>query len=990
MREQKLKVWVSLEGLPLEAWSESTLFTIGSRWGRVIQIDSDSVERKRLDKARLLLEVKCLSRIPPQIAVKLNGELYFLKVSSAAFKDELRWIDGSRPTSAMKNSPGGDDGELRKLWRGKESVEILESSENGDNSLTEFKTCGVGGTSAECVGLGAVGLSREEKLLELDIDDGHSGLKEFPENLQKVGESFSTDQPFKEQLYEVQVDGGADSNMSSSHSVHIEPILDPVSGLQVGFSPSEIKGSKRGQEVERREDRYEVQGGKEDVGKLNQLGDLRLAEAEASLEDFKCALINVYGPHDVGERSQMFDNLSKCIFDLQVPVIVGGDFNVVRTKEEKIGSILPKSISDHNPVCLSMVSSSWGPRPFKWFNFLADDKDYVHCVEKVCSESSGVGIGNILRNCKRVSKDWVSNFAGESKARIKEVEELCEGIERRIAAGIAVPSSVSELKEARGKLWALIRREERQWIQKSRIKWAVEGDRNTKFFHLTASIRRRNNFIGTIQVGDDVFTNPGSIRKVIGEHFKKMFNGSKAIPLKSFDCEMGHISSEEVARLEREFSEKEIWEALSALDSSKAPGPDGFNMGFLKRFWSSLKVESLNFFGSFFKGEMSDLSFNQSFVVLIPKRSNPVLIEDYRPISLVGCVYKLLSKVLAVRLREVMDRVIGVQQFAFCPGRQILDCSLIANEVIDHHKRKKLEGVIFKADFYKAYDTVDWGFLLFILKKLGFGSRWCQWIYSCISSASVSILVNGSPTVPFAIGRGLRQGCPLSPLLFNLVAEALSALLRKAIRLGFFSGFHIGQKAVEISHLQFADDLIVFCEASMTKIKNIVRILRGFEIAAGLKLNLSKTSLLGVNVDENALNSWAEAIKCKSEKLPSKYLGLPLGSSKNSTTLWEPVIDKFRKKCAGWKIGTLSFGGRITLIKSVLSSLPIYFLSLFKIPKTVNLTISKLIARFLWGSVDNKAIHWVRWEVLCSPSECGGLGLVDFEVKNRALLNKWL
>ncbi|KAK8652909.1 hypothetical protein V6N13_126932 [Hibiscus sabdariffa] len=656
---EKLKVWVSLEGLPLEAWSESTLLAIGSRWGRVIQIDSDSVERKRLDKARLLLGVKCLSRIPPQIAVMLNGELYFLKVSCAAFEDEHRWIDGSRPTSAMKISPGEDDGELRKLWRGKETVEILESSENGDNSLTEFKTCGVGGTSAECVGLGAVGLSREEKHLELDIADGHSGLKEFPENLHKVGESFSTDQSNEEQLYEVQVDGGADSNMSSSHSVHIEPILDPVSGLysikprlftrskrnnmvemcstfinrsrRVGFSPSEIKGSKKGQEVESREDRYEVQGGKEDVGKLNHLGDMRMAVAKASLEvceklglffnekretilnrpmfvswnirglgrwekkavvknvmkklrvcvmfiqesklrlvnsktvrqisgsmnkynfsfiasegaagglislwdpdffkcesvlgsknyivligtlakqDFKCALINVYGPHDVGERSQMFDNLRKCIFDLQVPVIIGGDFNVVRTKEEKIGvsfhkkamrefsgfietmslvdiplvggrftwsnfredpsfsrldrflisaevlmlwsdviqSILPKSISNHNPVCLSMVSSSWGPRPFKWFNFLADDKDYVHRVEKVCSESYGAGIGNILRNCKRVSKDWVSNFAGESKARIKEVEELCEVLERRIADGIVVPSSVSELKEAR-------------------------------------------------------------------------------------------------------------------------------------------------------------------------------------------------------------------------------------------------------------------------------------------------------------------------------------------------------------------------------------------------------------------------------------------------------------------------------------------------------------------------------------------------------------
>ncbi|KAL4273570.1 hypothetical protein GQ457_13G017910 [Hibiscus cannabinus] len=310
-------------------------------------------------------------------------------------------------------------------------------------------------------------------------------------------------------------------------------------------------------------------------------------------------------------------------------------------------------------------------------------------------------------------------------------------LEQKLAGGNAECTTVANLKEARGKLWALFKREEREWIQKSRLKWSIEGDRNTKFFHLDASNRRRSNFTGSIQVGDDLVTSPGAIREAIGEHFKKMYNGSRAIPLKSFDCELGHISAVEAERLEREFSEKEIWEALSALDASKAPGPDGFNMGFLKKFWYSLKVDILNFFGSFFKGEIVDLSFNQSFVVLIPKKNNPVLIEDYRPISLVRCIYKLLSKVLAMRLREVMDGVIGEQQFAFCPGRQILDCSLIANE------------------------------------------------------AALS----------------------LSPLLFNLVAEALSALLRKASSLGFFSGFSISQSAIGISHLQFADDLIIFCGA---------------------------------------------------------------------------------------------------------------------------------------------------------------------------------
>ncbi|KAL4312751.1 hypothetical protein GQ457_01G025880 [Hibiscus cannabinus] len=596
----------------------------------------------------------------------------------------------------------------------------------------------------------------------------------------------------------------------------------------------------------------------------------------------------------------------------------------------------------------------------------------------------------VLNGCKKFSKEWVSNHAGETKTRIREVERQCVEFEHKLATGNTDLSIITNLKEARGELWALLRREEREWIQKSRLKWAAEGDRNTKFFHLAASARRRNNFIGSLQVGNKTHNSPSKIKEEVGEYFRNFYNDSRAIPLKSFDCELSQISGVEAERLEREFSEQEIWFALSAMDSNKAPGPDGFNIGFLKKFWPNLKIEIMNFFRCFFKGEGVDWSFNQSFVVLIPKKVNPVRIEDFRPISLVGCIYKLVAKVLALRLKEVMEGIIGEQQFAFCPGRQILDCSLIANEVIEHHKRKKLEGVIFKADFFKAYDTIDWGFLMFIMKKMGFRSVWCQWIYSCISSANVSILVNGSPTIPFTIGRGLRQGCPLSPMLFNLVAEALSALLRKATVLGFFNGFSIGQPALEVSHLQFADDLIIFCGPSKTQIINIVRIFKGFEIAGGLKLNLSKTSLMGINVDEQVLNTWANFIHCKGEKLPCQYLGLPLGSSKNSATLWEPIMERLKKKCAGWKIGLLSFGGRVTLIKSVLSSLPIYYLSLFRIPKAVNISLSKLIARFLWGSTDKKVIHWVRWEQLCLPLECGGLGLVDFNVRNKALLNKWL
>ncbi|KAK8658328.1 hypothetical protein V6N13_036536 [Hibiscus sabdariffa] len=216
-----------------------------------------------------------------------------------------------------------------------------------------------------------------------------------------------------------------------------------------------------------------------------------------------------------------------------------------------------------------MLGSNWGSRPFKWFNYLADEREYVLGVEKVCSDKKGDGIISILNSCKNFAKEWVSKNAGETKTRIREVEEHCVELEQILATGNADLSITSNLKEARGELWALIRREEREWIQKSCLKWAVEGDRNTKFFHLAASARRRSNFIGSVQVGNKLHNDPSAITEAIGEYFRNLYNDSRVIPLKSFDCEMSHISGVEAERLEREFSEQEIWMALSTLDSNK-------------------------------------------------------------------------------------------------------------------------------------------------------------------------------------------------------------------------------------------------------------------------------------------------------------------------------------------------------------------------------------------------------------------------------------
>ena len=206
--------------------------------------------------------------------------------------------------------------------------------------------------------------------------------------------------------------------------------------------------------------------------------------------------------------------------------------------------------------------------------------------------------------------------------------------------------------------------------------------------------------------------------------------------------EFDKIGEEEAARMEEMFYVEEVFLAFSELNRDKAPSPDGFSLAFWQFCWDFVKGELMGFFKDFFERGKFVRSLNTTFLVLIPKKGGADDLCDYRPISLVGGLYKLLAKVLANRLKKVVSPT----QNAFVEGRQILDTALIANEVINSLLKWDESDVLCKLDLEKAYDHINWDFLLTVMQKMGFGEKWAVWIRWCISTASFSVLINGSPS----------------------------------------------------------------------------------------------------------------------------------------------------------------------------------------------------------------------------------------------------
>ncbi|GJV39574.1 RNA-directed DNA polymerase, eukaryota, reverse transcriptase zinc-binding domain protein [Tanacetum coccineum] len=348
--------------------------------------------------------------------------------------------------------------------------------------------------------------------------------------------------------------------------------------------------------------------------------------------------------------------------------------------------------------------------------------------------------------------------------------------------------------------------------------------------------------------------------------------------------------------LDRLVTLEEIKEAVWDCGSSKAPGPDGFSFAFVKKYCYIIQKDMFDFVNSFFVSSEVPHGASSSFFTLIPKVNNPTFIIDFCPISLIGTHYKIIAKIIANRLAKVIDKIVRKEQSAFIAGRQILDGPIILT----------------------------------------------------------SILVNGSPTSEFFINHSLRQRDPLSHFLFILVMEGLHNAFTEAMSNGLISGININNSTINISYLFFVDDVIITTGWNARDLENIIRVLHVFYLASGLKINILKSNIYGI-VNEEVVYNMTSNAGCTAGNIPFDYLGLFIGSNMKSTTSWKVIVDRFRSRLSTWKANLLSIGGRLTLIKSVLGSLSIYYLLIFRTPELVLNDLERIQTNFFGEVV--KAFH---------------------------------
>ncbi|XP_057794871.1 uncharacterized protein LOC131011108 [Salvia miltiorrhiza] len=607
--------------------------------------------------------------------------------------------------------------------------------------------------------------------------------------------------------------------------------------------------------------------------------------------------------------------------------------------------------------------------------------------------SGGLPVHQRLEWCQRYLEKWKnSDFDNPTK----KIEELRKKRIKLLNAG-ASKSTSADLKVLEADLERMLEAEEVHWKQRSRANWLGFGDRNTSYFHAFASARKKKNDIPALVDNLGVLQKDDKVKALIVQnYFSEMFKSDSPQPsiVKAVTARISsYFGEEEVRILDAPFTKNDVRNAVFQMSPHKAPGPDGFPPVFFQKYWGEIGGTVTKEVLQVLNGGGKVQEWNKTLIVLIPKITKPTRVSDFRPISLCNTLYKIVTKALVNRIRDVLGSVINDSQSAFVPGRMISDNILVGYECMHWPRNQKKGKVGFaaaKLDMRKAYDRVEWPFLRAMLLRLGFPRRMVEIIMDCVTSVSFSFVINRKVYGSLVPTRGIRQGCPLSPFLFVICAQGLSAGLYHYERRQLIEGIKVAKMSPAISHLFFADDSLLFFKASATGVRTIKNLLEEYSSASGQLVNLEKSAVsFSPCSSRQDIEMVVNTLGIRETSGHSMYLGLPTFIVRKKKVQFDYLRERVYKKLSSWKNKFFSAGGKEILIKSVIQAIPTYTMSCFKVPMAVCADIERACSNFWWGETDSgKQMHWASWEKLCLQKSKGGLGFRRLGAFNQSLLAK--
>ncbi|KAL8126087.1 hypothetical protein AgCh_013389 [Apium graveolens] len=559
---------------------------------------------------------------------------------------------------------------------------------------------------------------------------------------------------------------------------------------------------------------------------------------------------------------------------------------------------LEVSTSDHCPILLEIHKASIviQKRVFRFENAWLREPMCQKIVEDVWSSGASVSFYAKIKECSEILSSRGREITGSFKNRINQCKKTI-----KLLKGRRDSNSIAVLKEEQKKLSEIYTQQEVFWRQRSKQLWLREGDQNSKYFHASGKNRCSINQIRSLRnnEGQEVDWNSG-MENVITEYFSTLFKASVTEWSEVVQGMNNKVTAEQNEFLLSPVTEIEVKRALFHMHPDKSPGPDGMTPGFYQKYWGVVSKDVVSVVRRFFDTEIVDEQLVHTNIALIPKKKNPQVMTDIRPISLCNVIYKVISKVLANRLKSIIDFVISDNQSAFIPGRLITDNVMIAHELMHFMKRKstgKQGWMALKVDMSKAYDRVEWGFLAAVLARLGFDPKVIRLYMACISSVTYQIAHAGRVFGSITPSRGIRQGDPLSSYLFLICIEGLTSFIQRYESRGMIKGIKVARTAPSVTHMLFADDCYIFCKANVDCAKQVQTMLSVFERASGQQVNIDKSSVIfSRNVCASLKEDFRYQLGFREASENSTYLGIPCFLHRKKTAVFGYIKERLQDR----------------------------------------------------------------------------------------------